>query len=46
MRRKLFFTGSMVALSLVCAAVLILHPTRAKSETNEKIGRASCRERV
>jgi len=34
MRRKLFFTCSMVALLLVCAAVLVLHPTRAKSETN------------
>ena len=32
MRRKLFFTGSMLAVSLVFAAVLVLHPTRAKSE--------------
>ena len=31
MRRKLF-TGSMVTLSLICATVLVLHPTRAKSE--------------
>ena len=33
MRRKLFFTGSMAVLSLALAGVLILHPTRAKSET-------------
>jgi len=32
MRRKLFFTGSIVALSLALAVVLILHPTRARSE--------------
>jgi len=32
MRRKLFFTGSIVALSLAITAFLILHPTRAKSE--------------
>jgi len=32
MRRKLFFSGSIVALSLALAAVVILHPTRAKSE--------------
>jgi plastocyanin len=31
-RRKLFFTGSMVVLSLALAAVLVIHPTRAKSE--------------
>lgn len=35
MRRKLFFTGSMAVLSLALAAVLILHPTRAKSEAAE-----------
>ena len=35
MRRKLFFTGSMVTLSLALAAVLIVHPTRAKSEAAE-----------
>ena len=29
--RKLFFTGSMVALPLALAAVLLLHPTPAKS---------------
>jgi len=32
MRRRLFFTGSVVALSLALAAVVVLHPTRAKSE--------------
>jgi plastocyanin len=32
MRRKLFFSGSIVALSLALAAVVILHPARAKSE--------------
>jgi plastocyanin len=32
MRRKLFFSGSIVALSLAFAAVVILHPARAKSE--------------
>ena len=32
MRRKLFITGSMAVLSLALAAVLVLHPTRAKSE--------------
>jgi len=35
MRRKLFFTGSIVALSLALAAVVILHPTRAKSEDTQ-----------
>jgi len=34
MRRKLF-TGSIIALSLAVAAVVILHPTRAKSEENK-----------
>jgi plastocyanin len=34
-RKKLFFTGAMVALLLALAAVLILHPTRAKSEVAE-----------
>jgi plastocyanin len=32
MRRRLFFSGSIVALSLSLAAVVVLHPTRAKSE--------------
>ena len=32
MRRKLFFTGSMAVLSLALAALLVLHPTGAKSE--------------
>jgi plastocyanin len=32
MRRKLFFTASIVALPLALTTVLILHPTRAKSE--------------
>jgi plastocyanin len=32
MRRKLFFTGSIVALSLALAAVVVLHPTRASSQ--------------
>ena len=32
MRRKLFFSGLVVALPLTLAAVLILHPTRAKSD--------------
>ena len=32
MRRKLFFSGSIVVLSLALAAVVILHPARAKSE--------------
>lgn len=32
MRRKLFFSVSILALSLSLAAVAILHPTRAKSE--------------
>ena len=32
MRRKLFFTRPMIALSLAFAAVLVLHPTRAKRE--------------
>jgi plastocyanin len=32
MRRKLFFSVLVVALPLALAAVLILHPTRAKSE--------------
>ena len=32
MRRKLFFSGLVVALPLALAAVLILHPTRAKSD--------------
>jgi len=32
MRRKLFFSGFVVALPLTLAAVLILHPTRAKSD--------------
>jgi plastocyanin len=35
MRRKLLFTGSIVALSLALAAVVILHPTRAKSENTQ-----------
>jgi plastocyanin len=35
MRRKLFFTGSVVALSLALAAGVILHPTRAKSEDTQ-----------
>jgi plastocyanin len=35
MRRKLFFTGSIVALSLAVAAVVILHPIRAKSEESK-----------
>ena len=35
MRRKLFFAGSIVALSLALAAVVILHPTRAKSEDTQ-----------
>jgi len=34
MRRKLF-TGSIIALSLAVAAVVILHPTRAKSEESK-----------
>src|SRR5437899_11477539 len=32
MSRKLFFSGLVVALPLTLAAVLILHPTRAKSD--------------
>ena len=32
MRKKLVVTGSVFALSLAVAAVVILHPTRAKSE--------------
>ena len=32
MRRKLFFSGLVVILPLALAAVLILHPTRAKSD--------------
>jgi len=32
MRRRLSFTGSIIALSLALAAVVILHPTRANSE--------------
>ncbi len=32
MRRKLFFSGLVVALPLALAAVLILHPSRAKSD--------------
>jgi plastocyanin len=32
MRRKLFFSVLVVALPLALAAVLILHPTRAKSD--------------
>ena len=32
MRRKLFFSGLVVALPLALATVLILHPTRAKSD--------------
>jgi len=35
MRRRLFFTGSIIALSLALAAVVILHPTRAKSEDTQ-----------
>jgi plastocyanin len=35
MRRKLFFTGSIVALSLALAATVILHPTQAKSEQTQ-----------
>jgi plastocyanin len=35
MRRRLFFSGSIVALSLSLAAVVILHPTRAKSEDTQ-----------
>jgi plastocyanin len=38
MRRKLFFTGSIVALSLAVVAVVILHPTRAKSEESKLAG--------
>jgi len=34
MRRKLF-TGSIIALSLAVAVVVILHPTRAKSEESK-----------
>jgi plastocyanin len=34
MRRKLF-TGSIIALSLAVGAVVILHPTRAKSEESK-----------
>ncbi len=32
MRRKLFFSGLVVALPLALATVLILHPSRAKSD--------------
>jgi plastocyanin len=32
MKRKLFFGGSVVALALAVSAIVVLHPTRARSE--------------